>query len=95
MVVQFKGFKDGKMTKQSLKIGLGTAAIGRPQYINVRQETTGDFSLVAFQKQGVRVLDEAYKNGIRYFDTAPGYGLAEQLLIDWIKEKRYDDLQCV
>jgi aryl-alcohol dehydrogenase-like predicted oxidoreductase len=69
------------------KIGLGTAAIGRPQYINIRQETTTEFSLDDFRKKGLEMLDTAYRQGIRYFDTAPGYGMAEQLLIEWVAEK--------
>jgi aryl-alcohol dehydrogenase-like predicted oxidoreductase len=69
------------------KIGLGTAALGRPQYINIRQEATTEFSLGAFRKKGMELLDAAYRQGIRYFDTAPGYGMAEQLLIDWVEKK--------
>ena len=72
---------------KNTKIGLGTAAIGRPQYINIRQETSPEFSLDAFRRAGQVVLDDAYRQGIRYFDTAPGYGLAERLLMDWVKEK--------
>lgn len=68
-------------------IGLGTAAIGRPQYINIRQEETSAFSLDAFRQKGLAMLEEAYASGIRYFDTAPGYGMAEQLLIDWMSTK--------
>ena len=33
------------------------------------------------------MLEEAYTLGIRYFDTAPGYGMAEALLLDWISTK--------
>ena len=69
------------------KIGLGTAAIGRPQYINIRSQEAKTFSLDAFKEKGIQVLESAYEQGIRYFDTAPGYGMAEQLLIDWVKEK--------
>lgn len=69
------------------KIGLGTAAIGRPQYINIRTEATTEFSLENFRRKGLEMLNNAYHQGIRYFDTAPGYGMAEQLLIDWITEK--------
>ena len=69
------------------KIGLGTAAIGRPQYINIRQESSSKFSLEAFRQKGLLILDEAYLQGVRYFDTAPGYGMAEQLLMDWVIEK--------
>ena len=68
-------------------IGLGTAAIGRPQYINIRQKNQNYTSLKAFRQHGWEVLDEAYRRGIRYFDTAPGYGMAEQLLIDWLQSQ--------
>ena len=67
------------------EIGLGTAAIGRPQYINIRQEEAAPFSLSNFRAKGRTVLDAAYELGIRYFDTAPGYGLAEQLMIEWLE----------
>ena len=76
-----------KMGKQNFVLGLGTAAIGRPQYINIRQEDTTDFSLTAFRAAGKKVLDLAYEKGIRYFDTAPGYGLAEELLVKWAQGK--------
>ncbi len=71
------------------KIGLGTAAIGRPTYINLKRETEKDktFSLVAFRQEGMAVLNTAYDQGVRYFDTAPGYGMAEQMLIDWVMKK--------
>lgn len=67
------------------KIGLGTAAIGRPHYINIRQDKVQDCSLEEFQQQGLDLVKHAYDLGIRYFDTAPGYGLAEQLLLNWDK----------
>ena len=70
------------MNKHVLNIGLGTAAIGRPQYINLRQVTTNDFSMDVFKEKGRSILNEAYKKGICYFDTSPYYGMAEQLLID-------------
>lgn len=69
------------------KTGFGTAAIGRPQYINIRQEVVEDISIEAFRQKGIKVLEMAYEEGVRYFDTAPNYGLAEQLLIDWVSEK--------
>ncbi len=70
------------------QIALGTAAIGRPVYINIKQEPSGpDFSLDTFRQKGVSMLETAYRKGIRHFDTAPNYGLAEGLLIDWIKQK--------
>ena len=75
------------------KIALGTAAIGRPEYINIRQSAKSEFDLKTFRATGLTILDEAYDQGVRYFDTAPGYGMAEQLLIDWIKEKNYTDVE--
>lgn len=72
---------------ESNPIGLGTAALGRPQYINIKQERQELFSLAEFKHLGFEMLDFAYDEGVRYFDTAPGYGLAEQLLIDWLKKK--------
>lgn len=74
--------------KNTKTIGLGTAAIGRPLYINVKQpaETT-PFSLQEFKEKGLQVLDDAYQKGIRHFDTAPGYGIAEELLLNWLKTK--------
>ncbi|MEL6659322.1 MAG: aldo/keto reductase [Bacteroidota bacterium] len=71
-------------------IGFGTAAIGRPQYINIRQEEGTFKSLAAFKQQGIATLDKAYELGVRYFDTAPGYGMAEELLTEWLRNK--DDL---
>lgn len=68
-------------------LGLGTAAIGRPQYINIKQDKSAAINMAIFKQNGIAVLNEAYAKGIRYFDTAPGYGMAEELLIDWLKEK--------
>ena len=70
------------------KLGLGTASIGRPLYINIKQEMTSrHFSKQNFIDNSIKVLNLAYDQGIRYFDTAPGYGIAEQILIDWITDK--------
>jgi aryl-alcohol dehydrogenase-like predicted oxidoreductase len=79
------------MSEPTSIIGLGTAAIGRPQYINIRQEAVTEFSPNVFREKGIDVLDAAYEQGVRYFDTAPNYGLAEGLLIDWITDK--DDIE--
>ena len=69
------------------KLGLGTAAIGRPQYINIQAGAKEPFILERFKAKGTAVLNHAYDKGIRYFDTAPGYGLAEELTIDWLKAR--------
>jgi aryl-alcohol dehydrogenase-like predicted oxidoreductase len=70
-----------------MKLGLGTAALGRPQYINVRQNNNIKHDLETFRKHSFQVLENAYNSGIRYFDTAPGYGLAEGLVLEWLKTK--------
>lgn len=72
------------------RIGLGTAAIGRSQYINIKHEVDEKFkpfSLEQFEEKGMSMLDNAYENGIRHFDTSPGYGIAESILHDWVKAK--------
>ena len=75
-------------------IGLGTAAIGRPLYINVKQDVTvASFSLPKFKKNGLQVLEDAYNNGVRYFDTSPGYGLAERLVVEWLESKKDPSIQ--
>jgi len=69
------------MTKT--KIGLGLAALGRPEYINIRTDNSIDKSEDAFKKNAFSVLNEAYKLGVRYFDTAPSYGKGEAFLQEW------------
>ncbi len=68
-----------------MQLGLGTAALGRPQYINIKTDTAEKvLNLSEFKAKGMHLLDFAYSRGIRYFDTAPGYGLAEDTLINWL-----------
>ena len=76
-----------------MKLGLGTAALGRPQYINVRQKECDNSNLTEFRKQSFSVIENAYNSGIRYFDTAPGYGLAEELVLDWLKTKNDSSIE--
>ena len=76
-----------------MKLGLGTAALGRPQYINVRQHTPKNSDLETFRKQSFAVLENAYNLGVRYFDTAPGYGLAEELVLEWLQTKEDNTIE--
>ncbi|UCS91632.1 aldo/keto reductase [Echinicola marina] len=78
------------MTKT--KIGLGLASLGRPEYINIRPHQNIDKSAEAFRSKTKSVLDEAYKNGVRYFDTAPSYGRGEEFLLDWHRSRGYKDV---
>lgn len=74
------------------KIGLGLAALGRPEYINIRTNSNIDKSEVAFKQNTFNVLDFAYQKGIRYFDTAPSYGKGEAFLQEWNNSKKYEDV---
>jgi len=76
-----------------MKLGLGTAALGRPQYINLRQEGRKTEDLATFKEQSFSVFEKAYQLGVRYFDTAPGYGLAEKLLLEWLQDKNDRTIQ--
>jgi aryl-alcohol dehydrogenase-like predicted oxidoreductase len=72
------------------KIGLGTAAIGRPIYININEnkvDSSEKFDLEHYKQQGLDFLKEAMSLGVKYFDSSPGYGIAEDILIELIKEK--------
>ena len=73
------------------KIGLGLAAIGRPEYINIRDTSSIDKSFSAFKKNALEMLDFAYKIGVRYFDTAASYGKGESFLKEWNNKTNYKD----
>lgn len=75
------------------KIALGTAAIGRPQYINIKKKKSKKFDKVKFKQKGIDVLNTAYDLGIRYFDTSPGYGMAEQILLEWLLKKNDNTIE--
>lgn len=80
------------MNTKTTQIGLGLAALGRPEYINIRDNYDIDKSISEFKKNTFDVLDNAYKSGIRYFDIAPSYGKGEQFLLEWHQEKKYHDV---
>lgn len=76
------------------RIGLGTAAIGRPGYINLGHDE--DFAngrdLEAMHKRTHRLLSEAYRFGVRYFDTARSYGEGERFLGQWLDDLNSRDV---
>ncbi|MBK8504673.1 MAG: aldo/keto reductase [Saprospiraceae bacterium] len=75
-------------------IGFGTAAIGRPQYINLKSEQkTSVFKLTKFKLESIEVIQKAYDIGIRYFDTAPGYGIAEEMMSKWLSHQNDPDVE--
>lgn len=75
------------------QIGLGLAALGRPEYINVRSYPDGDKSIEAYKSNAMKVMDYAYEHGVRYFDTAASYGKGEQFLLEWNTKHTYDDVK--
>src|SRR4051812_9855797 len=78
------------MDAAARRLGLGTAALGRPAYINVGHG--GDFpegrSPEQMEQHAHAVLDAAYAHGIRYFDAARSYGRAEAFLKSWLAARR-------
>lgn len=80
------------MNNSKTKIGLGLAALGRPEYINIRDNGSIDKSEIAFKQNTFSVLDEAYNLGVRYFDTAPSYGKGEAFLEEWNKSRKNNDV---
>ena len=77
---------------KTTKLGLGLAALGRPEYINIREDSAIDKSQEAFKNNAFSVLDEAYKLGVRYFDTAPSYGKGEAFLEAWNATNNHPDV---
>ena len=76
-------------TNSKTELGLGLAALGRPEYINIRTNKSIDKSEEAFKQNTFSVLNEAYKLGIRYFDTAPSYGKGEAFLEEWNRKHKH------
>ena len=72
------------------EIGLGLAALGRPAYINLghADDLGPDRSPEALRARTHAVLDHAYSRGVRYFDAARSYGLAEEFLGSWLRSRR-------
>jgi aryl-alcohol dehydrogenase-like predicted oxidoreductase len=71
------------------QLGLGLAALGRPAYINLgRQQDFGfDRSVAELERRCHEMLDAAYAAGIRYFDAARSYGMAENFLGTWLNAR--------
>ena len=78
--------KNTRSDGQSVEMGLGLAALGRPGYINLghQDDLEGDYSPESMQRRAHRVLDAAWQAGIRYFDAARSYGKAEAFLASWL-----------
>lgn len=86
----------GKSGIQTSRFGLGMAALGRPGYINLghNEDIGTDKSVNSMERNAHHMLDVAYGEGIRYFDAARSYGLAEKFLASWIERMGFtpDDI---
>ena len=91
MVVTHFSFSFKKNCKSS-KIGLGLASLGRPGYINLghAQDLRGNYDPSEMEKNAHTVLNAAWEGGIRYFDAARSYGLAEKFLSSWLYKKKIE-----
>src|SRR3979409_467979 len=67
-------------------MGLGLAALGRPDYINLGHaaDLAGHTDEASLEVAVHTVLDAAYALGVRYFDAARSYGKAEAFLATWL-----------
>ena len=72
------------------RLGLGLAALGRPGYINLGHgsDLEGEYDRGSMEGRAHGVLDAAHEGGIRYFDAARSYGLAEDFLASWLSRRR-------
>jgi aryl-alcohol dehydrogenase-like predicted oxidoreductase len=73
-------------------LGLGLAALGRPGYINLGHggDLEGETDVDDMEARAHEVLDAAYAGGIRYFDAARSYGLAESFLASWLDRRELE-----
>jgi aryl-alcohol dehydrogenase-like predicted oxidoreductase len=80
----------GTTAVSATPIGLGLAALGRPAYINLGhgRDLGPESDKGALRAHCHRMLDLAWSLGVRYFDAARSYGLAEAFLGDWLESKR-------
>jgi aryl-alcohol dehydrogenase-like predicted oxidoreductase len=73
------------------EIGLGLAAVGRPGYINLGRgrDLGADRSVESLRRRTHALLDAALAGGVRYFDAARSYGLAEEFLASWLESRGF------
>jgi len=71
-------------------IGLGLAALGRPGYINLGhdEDLAPGRAVEDLRVRTHELLEQAWQAGVRYFDAARSYGLAEKFLGEWLTPER-------
>lgn len=82
---------DALLPADAPRLGLGLAALGRPGYINLGhgQDLGAAKDIEAMRQRTFRMLDAAWAAGMRYFDAARSYGLAEAFLGEWLREREH------
>ena len=70
----------------SARLGLGLAALGRPGYINLGHgaDLGSERGVADLRARSHALLDAAWDAGLRWFDVARSYGLAELFLGEWL-----------
>jgi aryl-alcohol dehydrogenase-like predicted oxidoreductase len=73
-------------------IGLGLAALGRPEYINPGRDIDlgTERTAASLERRCHAILDLARLRGVRYLDAARSYGLAERFLGSWLQSRRVE-----
>jgi aryl-alcohol dehydrogenase-like predicted oxidoreductase len=76
------------------RVGIGTAALGRPAYINLGRNGAlpADRTPEAMREASFEVLDAAYAAGIRWVDAARSYGRAEEFVSAWLASRGVTDV---
>src|ERR1035437_5078208 len=85
-----KSLKLGNTGLTVTPLGLGLAALGRPAYINLghAEDLHHNYDRDEMEAGAHAVLDAAWQAGIRYFDAARSYGLAEAFLGSWLRSRQ-------
>lgn len=77
------------------RLALGLAALGRPGYMNLghANDLPAERTQQAMLENAITVMDEAWALGIRWFDAARSYGLAEDFLQIWLRTRNIEPEQ--
>jgi aryl-alcohol dehydrogenase-like predicted oxidoreductase len=70
-------------------LGLGLAGLGRPGYFALGHgaHLGSERSVESMERRCREVCDAAWQGGIRWFDAARSYGLAERFLAGWLTDR--------
>ncbi|MCW2818604.1 MAG: aldo/keto reductase [Marmoricola sp.] len=70
------------------ELGLGTAALGRPEYLNLGHGRAlgGRYAVEELRAHAIEVLEAAWASGVRHLDAARSYGAGEEFLGGWLAD---------